>query len=125
MIINFYENEVLDLYNLSVLLFCAEWWNKSVHFRLYSECLCFHLDRRRRLDANNKACLRVIFEKRDFIENFHFHPTINNTECVEMMLLQIQSIKRLQKIKIGKLFTIVQWLASYPSRICAISWNAQ
>ena len=27
-----------------------------MHFRLYSECECFHLD------ANKMACLRVIFE---------------------------------------------------------------
>ena len=116
MIIYFSENEEPDLYSLSMLLFCAEWWNKSMNFRLYSECVCFHLD------ANNMACLGVIFEKYNFIENFHLHRTINNTKCVKMMLLQIPNIKRFQKIKIGKLLTIVQWLAvvqwlaSYPIR---------
>ena len=71
-------------------------------FRLYSECVCFLFD------DNNMACLRVSFEKRNYIENFHFHSTINNTKCVKMMLLLVPSFKRIQKIKIGKLLTIVQ-----------------
>ena len=117
MIIYFNGNEGLDLYKLSVLLFCAEWWNKSVLFRLYSECVCFHFD------DNNMPCLRVIFEKCNFIENFHFHLTINNIKCVKMARLLIPSIKRFQKFKIEKLLTVVQWLAmvqrlaSYPNLI--------